>query len=379
MRLACNKKTILSKDKSKVVTFRLPLAYVDEIQLDANLEGLSLSDKLRQIVTIFYESKTFEKGFKLPESSQEMMLDKHFDSFLSYYDSLSSLADKIKKYKEITNKLSSEINAEMSYVFDKNIFFEVNRKDLIKALSTAVKIPCPLSFNPVLKNLCLTCTKSGMQIISTDLERMNINEIDIEKKCTNNFGFLLPVYKAEEIINTLKLTQAKIVSIKTRENSVAFECGNFAIHLEYIKNDNYPRFQEVITGNYQYSFTTPKKSFLEGLKIIKLATSKKYNLVKMAIENNKILLAAGTGYIIAKQDNIPLGINENNPKIPSEYCIYFEYAKLKDAFESINSKLITVRFNDNKSQVSLEQTFLEDDTSTMYSQHIIMPTLVENT
>lgn len=226
------------------------------------------------------------------------------------------------------------------------------------------------SFN-LQANQLLSIINRTSHAISTDETRIFLNgiylqELDSKLRSVATDGYHLVLVetefdrsKNESLVNGVIIPKKGIFEIKKMaedgvnqkiefsldDNFLYATLGNeYQLSMRLIARD-YPKYQAVIPNKTTYSLTVDRALFLNAVKRIKIMSNEKSNGVKIAINQNEIVMRA---------NHPTLGMAEE--KIKSNYTgksmeIGFNAKYLIDTFSTIHDGDVTIEFNNEVSPI----------------------------
>jgi len=226
-------------------------------------------------------------------------------------------------------------------------FIEIENKTFCEGVSQVVEVTSPSQIKPELSGVYFLFSDNLLKMVGTDSFRLAEKKIELEKRISKEFSFILPSKTVRELINILRDKNGKI-KIFSSPNLVLFdfeskEISSFVQVTSKIIEGEYPNYQEIIPQKYKTKIILKREDFLNHIKTASLFSGR-INEIKLSVQppKNKVSLFAKTPETGESQSSL-FGKVEGEKLETS-----FNYKFLVDGLLNIKSSEVTFELSDEE-------------------------------
>jgi DNA polymerase III subunit beta len=141
-----------------------------------------------------------------------------------------------------------------------------------------------------------------MICVATDGRRLSHTKEDIEDK-NIKANALIPSRTMTEL-NRILPSEGNI-KVCIGSSKIYFECGDIAL-VSSLLEDKFPPFEQIIPKNFEVSINVEREPLFKGLRVVSTLSNERTNLVKMSLEENKIVLLGERDQIGSAREEVPV-------------------------------------------------------------------------
>ncbi|MBP7190594.1 MAG: DNA polymerase III subunit beta [Rickettsiaceae bacterium] len=199
----------------------------------------------------------------------------------------------------------------------------------------------------------LPSSPSMLTAAATDIHRLSISSIDIEKKMTP-FGIILPRKTVHELLKILKdpVFIEKRLDIHFGQNRVKFVCGAVSLISKLI-DGSFPEYHVFIPSDNPNKITISGSSFAAAVDRVATITIDKHRAVKIICEENRLEIHAHGGDTRGAAHEV-LMVGEETKYEGDSVSIGFNPRYILETLSAAGTGIVTIEFADASSPALLK-------------------------
>jgi DNA polymerase-3 subunit beta len=140
----------------------------------------------------------------------------------------------------------------------------------------------------VLTGIHIKAKDNILEFASTDGHRLAVVKPNLEEQEVTEFQLTIPNKPLREVLSILG-TEA--VTINYADNQLLFAVGNTRIFSRSL-DGTYPNYHQLIPNNFERTFVTNRKEFIEAVERMSVFTDQKNTMIKCSIFKQQIVISA---------------------------------------------------------------------------------------
>lgn len=237
------------------------------------------------------------------------------------------------------------IESDFNYILSIDLF-----KNMIRQVVFATSMD---DNRPIFTGVLLDIEEDNIVLVGTDTHRLAFRKGKINKEEINNqVSVVIPGRTLNEVSKLANNNDEKIV-ITITENQILFKLNDICI-ISRLIDGHYPNYKQVIPNDFNTKLRVKTKDLLEAVERASLLAKESSNIVKININENKLIINLNSPDVgrIHEEINIFNNGESNQIAFNSKYII--DVLKVIDAEEiyiemkgSLSPGIITPVDNDN--------------------------------
>ncbi len=171
---------------------------------------------------------------------------------------------------------------------------------------------------PVMNGVYFDILPESLTLVATDAHKLvryqtKFTELKLAEDA-EKAGFILPKKPANMLRNILPKESGDVV-VRFDDKNIHFQLSNYTVICRQIEG-NFPNYNLVIPKESQYKLIVDRLSLLNALRRVSVFSNQANNLVKLDINENKIVVSAqDIDFSISAEETIDCQFGEENIKI----------------------------------------------------------------
>lgn len=213
----------------------------------------------------------------------------------------------------------------------------------------------------VLMSVLFEISGSTLTAVTTDGYRLAKIEEAFEGSTIEDGNYLIPVRALQQAAKNASQSDTVEVSILGGDKHIAFRMGSVSIIVRLVAGA-YPNYRQVIPTSFDQKMTISTPSLVSALKRASLLAGDRANMIKMALENNSLIITAQSDTTGNAYENLDCELSGE------PMTIGFNAVYLLDILREIDSAQTEFHLSGSMSPVKIMP--VQDDTTQSY---ILMP------
>lgn len=226
--------------------------------------------------------------------------------------------------------------------FDDQNYLDVNLKALMKAIAQTVFAAASYDANNVLGGVFFKLDASGLEMAATDGSRLakRIEPVrDGVPSLQEEISAIIPAKTLQELVKMVGSVDGDmLIRLAIQDGQISFRTEQIYV-LSRLLDGQYPKYNQLIPAENKHILYAKKQSFIDSLERAAVMANERTNIVKMAVDNGSLSLAANTPDVGDSKDVMDV-LYDGEP-----LSIAFNYKYVLDALKVIESDDVRMETN----------------------------------
>ncbi len=344
----------VGEDKIKLTTTDLNLSISYSTNAKVEREGkLAINAKVAEdIITKLPDNKEVLIELDLETNTIKIKSEK------TKYDIISLNSDEFPNVFNQNKKATDDEPKE----------FEIETKDLNKAIKQTAFSAVQNETGGVLSGICFSINENTLEMVATDGNRLTRSRIPINSKGEST-TFICAHRTLIEISKLISLVPDKTVKFTISGSKILFTFENIVFQSSLI-DGTYPKYQQLIPTTNEKIAILDREKFIESIDRISVMVNSRTNIMKFNFETSSLEISTDTPEAGSAKEKVDIEYESDN------LLIAFNYKYILDVLRNATSEGIKIEMSTNLSATVMKPYNRDKDVEEENYLCLIMPVQV---
>ena len=246
--------------------------------------------------------------------------------------------------------------------------FEIETKDLNKAIKQTAFSAVQNEVGGVLSGICFVINENTLEMVATDGNRLTRSRVPINSK-GESATFICAYRTLVEISKLISLVPDKAVKFTIMGSKIVFEFENIVFQSSLI-DGAYPKYQQLIPTTNEKIAVLDREKFIDAIDRISVMVNSRTNIMKFNFENASLEISTDTPEAGSAKERVDIEYDSDN------LLIAFNYRYVLDVLRNTTSDKIKIEMSTNLSAAVMKPFNGDDSIEEENYLCLIMPVQV---
>lgn len=246
--------------------------------------------------------------------------------------------------------------------------FEIETKELNKAIKQTAFSAVQNEVGGVLSGICFVINENTLEMVATDGNRLTRSRVPINSK--GEVATFICAYRTLiEISKLISLVPDKTVKFTIKGSKILFEFENIIFQSGLI-DGTYPKYQQLIPTTNEKIALIDREKFINTIDRVSVMVNNRTNIMKFNFEDSSLEISTDTPEAGSAKERMDIEYSSDN------LLIAFNYKYVLDVLRNVSNSKIKIEMSTNLSAAVIKPDNSEEENAEDNYLCLIMPVQV---